>query len=369
MNPEERNRLQRIGRQFHIEGEFHEAHRIKVGHINETFAVTYFQEGRTVRYVHQTLNTEVFKEPVPLMNNVLRVTEHIREKLLEEGVSDLDRRALRVIRSRDGKPYFLDHEGHFWRTFLFVERVRTFEAAETPTQAFQAAQAFGHFQSLLSDLSCNDLAVTIPDFHHTRKRFQKLQQAIEQDECDRASEAAKEIAFALKQDAMVDVLLNAHARGEIPERITHNDTKFNNVMLDHETGEAMCVVDLDTVMPGLVLYDFGDMVRTTTSRTAEDETYLDRVELEMPFFEQLARGYVESTRSFLTSREKSYLVISGALITFTIGIRFLTDFLEGDHYFRVHRPDHNLVRCRKQFKLVESIQEKSEEMQRFVDRL
>lgn len=369
MNVEERNRLQRIGRQFQVKGEFHEAHRIKIGHINETFCVTYFHEGRPIRYVHQTVNTEVFKEPVGLMNNVLRVTEHIRERLSQEGAPELDRRALQVIPARDGRPFFIDHEGHFWRTFLFVEKVRTYEAAETPAQAYQAGLAFGHFQSLLSDLSCQDLVVTIPDFHHTRKRFLRLQQAIAKDECNRAAEAAKEITFALKQEPMVDVLLNAHARGEIPERITHNDTKFNNVMLDHETGEAMCVVDLDTVMPGLVLYDFGDMVRTTTSRTAEDETYLDRVELEMPFFEQLARGYIESTRSFLSAPEKSYLVVSGALITFTIGIRFLTDFLEGDHYFRVHRQDHNLVRCRKQFKLVESIQQKAEAMQKLVDAL
>lgn len=369
MNPEERGLLQAVGRQFHIDGEFHEAHRIKIGHINETFAVSYIQNGSPVRYVHQTVNTSVFKEPIPLMNNVVRVTEHLRDRLKSQGASDLDRRALRVIPGRDGQPFHIDANGRFWRSFLFVERVRTFEAAETPAQAYQAGLAFGQFQSLLSDLRCNDLAVTIPDFHHTRKRFTRLQNAITADECNRAQLAAKEIAFVLKQEPLVDSLLNAHARGEIPERVTHNDTKFNNVMLDLENGSAMCVVDLDTVMPGLVLYDFGDMVRTTTSRTAEDETYLDRVELEMPLFEELARGYIESTRSFLTPKEKSYLVLSGALITLTIGIRFLTDYLEGDHYFRVHRPDHNLDRCRKQFKLVQSIQEKAEAMQRLVDRL
>ena len=252
---------------------------------------------------------------------------------------------------------------------MFVERVRTFEASETPAQAYQAGLAFGRLQSLLSDLECRDLAVTIPDFHHTRKRFDHLMVAIEKDECNRAQSASAEIHFAEHQEKMVDVLLQAHERGDLPERITHNDTKFNNVMLDVDTGEAMCVVDLDTVMPGLVLYDFGDMVRTTTSRTAEDETYLDRVELEMPLFQELARGYVESTRSFLTPKERSYLVVSGALITFTIGIRFLTDHLEGDHYFRVHRPDHNLDRCRKQFKLMQSIREKSDAMQRWLESL
>lgn len=369
MNSEERSLLHAIGKQFQIEGQFCEAHRIKIGHINETFAVTYQHDGRSTRYIHQTLNTAVFKQPEALMRNVLRVTEHLRRRLQSENVTELDRRALRVILARNGLPYYVDEQGRFWRTFLFVERVRTYESAETPTQAFQAGLAFGHFQSLLSDLPCQDLAVTIPDFHHTRKRFTRLQSAIEKDECNQAASAKEEIAFALKQEAMVDVLLKAHARGEIPERVTHNDTKFNNVMLDTETGEAMCVVDLDTVMPGLVLYDFGDMVRTTTSRTSEDETHLDRVELEMPLFEELTRGYLQSAGSFLTPKERGYLVISGALITFTIGIRFLTDYLEGDHYFKVHRPDHNLDRCRKQFKLVRSIHEKSDHMQRFVDGL
>ena len=369
MNSEERGMLQAVGSRFEIDGEFHEAHRIKVGHINETFAVAYHQCGELVRYVHQTVNTAVFKEPIPLMNNVVQVTQHLRERLKSQGTCDLDRRALQVISGRDGQPFHIDDQGRFWRTFRFVERVRTFEAAETPAQAYQAGLAFGQFQSLLSDLPCQDLAVTIPDFHHTRKRFTHLQDAIAADECNRAQSAAEAITFVLDQESLVDTLLDAHARGEIPERVTHNDTKFNNVMLDLENGNAMCVVDLDTVMPGLVLYDFGDMVRTTTSRTAEDETYLDRVEMELPLFAELARGYLESTRSFLTTKEKSFLVLSGTLITLTIGIRFLTDYLEGDHYFRVHRPDHNLDRCRKQFKLVRSIQEKSEAMQKLVDRV
>ena len=369
MNTDERTQLQKVGQNFQIDGEFKEAHRIKIGHINETFAVTYIVDAKEVRYIHQTLNTSVFKEPIPLMGNVLQVTEHLRSRLSQEGATDLDRRALRVIRARDGHPFYIDSDDRFWRTFLFVERVKTFEAAETPAQAYQAGLAFGHFQSLLSDLPAQDLAVTIPDFHNTRKRFERLKAAIERDEVQRCKIATREVRFALDQEPMVDVLLTAHARGEIPERVTHNDTKFNNVMLDYETGEAMCVVDLDTVMPGLVLYDFGDMVRTTTSRTAEDETYLDRVELEMPLFQELARGYVESTRAFLTPKEKSYLVIAGALITYTIGIRFLTDYLEGDHYFRVHRQDHNLDRCRKQFKMVQSILEKRDTMQRFVDTL
>jgi Ser/Thr protein kinase RdoA (MazF antagonist) len=220
----------------------------------------------------------------------------------------------------------------------------------------------------VADLPGERLHETIPNFHNTRMRFNALVKAIEADHFNRAAIAKKEITFALKQEPMVDTLLNALARGEIPERITHNDTKFNNVMLDAQTGQALCVVDLDTVMPGLALYDFGDMVRTTTSPTLEDEPDLGKVRMHMPIFKELARGYLE-TATFLTKAEKSYLAFAGKLITFTIGIRFLTDFLQGDVYFRVHRPQHNLDRCRTQFKLVESIHRQQEAMQAFVDSL
>jgi hypothetical protein len=366
MNPEERQKLTHIGRQFRIPGEFHDGHRIKIGHINETFAATYQHEGAPFRVVHQTINTHVFREPVALMNNVVRVTEHLRRKLSEQGANQLPRRALEVVYAQDGLPYHVEPDGHFWRTFVFVDGVRSFDAVQTPKQAFQAGHAFGQFQSLLADLPATELATTIPDFHHTPKRFQRLLRAIDQDEFNRAKIAAREIEFARSLAPLVGALVEAEARGEIPCRVTHNDTKFNNVMLDEDSGEAMCVVDLDTVMPGLVLYDFGDMVRTTTSRTAEDEQFLDRVELEMPMFEALVRGYIEATRDFLTPAERRLLVLSGKLITFTIGIRFLTDYLEGDQYFRIHREHHNLDRCRKQFKLIQSIDEKEDAMQRLV---
>ncbi len=366
MNAEERAKLTRIGRQFRIPGEFHDGHRIKIGHINETFAATYHHEGGPCRVVHQTINTHVFRDPVGLMRNVVRVTEHLRRKLAEQGASQLERRALAVVPAVDGQAFHVDGEGHFWRTFIFVDGVRSYDAVETPRQAYQAGHAFGHFQSLLADLPARELATTIPDFHHTPKRYQRLLEAIRSDEFNRAKIARKEIDFARSMEGVVSALVDAETRGEVPVRVTHNDTKFNNVLLDEETGEAMCVVDLDTVMPGLVLYDFGDMIRTTTSRTAEDEQFLDRVELELPMFEALTRGYIEATRAFLTPAERALLVLSGKLITFTIGIRFLTDYLQGDQYFRIHREHHNLDRCRKQFKLIQSINEKEEAMQRFV---
>lgn len=361
--------LQEISRQFQIYGQILHAEPCKIGHINETYTATYDQGGVLVRYIHQRVNQSVFRNPVQVMENVMRVTTHLQHKLHGQGARQMTRRALTVVPTHDGKPYYCDGNGEFWRTFVFVERVQSFESVQSPQQAFEAGRAFGEFQALLADLPGERLHETIPDFHNTRKRFETLKRAVSEDHCNRARFAAPEIAFALEQEEWIDTLLNALARGEVPERITHNDTKFNNVMLDWETGRAMCVVDLDTVMPGLVHYDFGDMVRTTTSPTLEDEKDLSKVQMQMPMFEGLARGYVQAAGGILQPAERRYLAFAGKLITFTIGIRFLADYLMGDVYFRVHRPDHNLDRCRTQFRLVESIAQQEEAMQKFIDSL
>jgi aminoglycoside phosphotransferase (APT) family kinase protein len=230
-------------------------------------------------------------------------------------------------------------------------------------QAYQAAHAFGCFQQQLASLPSPRLHETIPDFHHTPKRFAALQQAIAADAKGRAKLAQPEIDFALAHESITGVLLQA----SLPERITHNDTKFNNVLLDDATGESLCVVDLDTVMPGLVLYDFGDMVRTTTSPAAEDEQDLSKVIMQFPLFEALVRGYLSAAGEFLSEAEKKFLAFSGKLITFEVGIRFLADYLAGDTYFKIHREGHNLDRCRTQFKLVESIELEEEKMNRLVE--
>ena len=361
--------LQEISQKFQIYGQILHAETCKIGHINETYTATYDQGGVLVRYIHQKINQTVFKDPVAVMDNLMRVTRHIAAKLTAQGAREITRRALTVVPTRDGEPFYRDGCGECWRTFVFVEKVQSYELVQSPIQAYQAGKAFGDFQNLLSDMGGKRLHETIPDFHNTRKRFTALEQAIEKDHCNRARFARQEIDFAQQQKPWIGRLLDAHARGDIPERVTHNDTKFNNVMLDWETGHAMCVVDLDTVMPGLVLYDFGDMVRTTTSPTLEDEKDLAKVQAQMPMFEALARGYMEAAAEFLTGPERAYLAFAGKLITFTIGIRFLTDYLMGDTYFRVHRPDHNLDRVRTQFKLVESIAQQEEAMQKFVDNL
>ncbi len=352
-----------VARHFQIYGGFLSAEPYGSGHINDTYCVVFDQGGVRVRYVLQRINHNIFKNPVALMENIQRVTTHLGKK--SAGHSDQSRRVLTLIPTRDGLAYHRDAEGNIWRAYIFIEQARTFDAVESAAQAYKAAQAFGQFQKLLADLPAPRLHDTIPDFHHTPKRFAALEQAIQADTANRARLAKPEIEFALRHQAICSVLLEAN----LPERVTHNDTKFNNVMLDDATGEGICVIDLDTVMPGLALYDFGDMVRTTTSPAKEDERDLSRVKMQFPMFEALARGYLSSAAEFLTTAEKKLLPFSGKLITFEIGLRFLTDFLAGDVYFKVHRDGHNLDRCRTQLKLVESITQQEEQMNQLVESL
>jgi hypothetical protein len=361
MNP--RHDVRAIAHQFQIHGEFISAGPYGSGHINDTYCAVFNQGGTAVRYILQRINHNVFKTPAALMENVQRVTTHIRNKIA--GDPDFSRCALTLIPARDGRAWHCDKEGNYWRTYIFIENARTYDAVESPQQAFQAAKAFGRFQKLLADLPAPRLHDTIPDFHHTPKRFTKLEAAIAADPANRARQAKPEIEFALEHKAMTGVLLAAG----LPERVTHNDTKLNNVMLDDKTGEGICVIDLDTVMPGLAPYDFGDIVRTSTSPAKEDERDLSKVKMQFPLFEALARGYLTTAAEFLTRNERQCLVHSGKLITFEIGIRFLTDFLEGDTYFKVHREGHNLDRCRTQFKLVESIEQQEDDMIKLVEQL
>jgi len=352
-----------VASDFRIDGHFLHAEPYGTGHINDTYCAVFDQGGTRVRYIFQRINQHVFHFPAALMENVRRVTAHLSAKT--EGLADCSRRALTLIPTRDGQSHHIDRDGNYWRAYNFIERARTLEAVESPSQAFEAAKAFGHFQKLLADLPPPRLEETIPDFHHTPKRIAALEQAVEADLLNRAALAEPEIDFAFKHKGLTTTLLEA----KLPERVTHNDCKLNNVMLDDATDEGICVIDLDTVMPGLALYDFGDMVRTTTSTAKEDEPNLSKVTAEFLMFEALARGYLTSASEFLTPLEKQFLVFSGQLITFEIGIRFLTDFLAGDTYFKVHCEGHNLRRCRTQFKLMESLERQEERMEKLVERL
>ena len=275
------------------------------GHINDTYRVTFNQAGMPVRYVLQRINHNVFKNPLALMENIQRVTSHLAAKV--SGEPDRSRRALTLIPARDEQAWYLDADGNYWRAYCFIENAHTYDAVESTDQAFQAAKAFGRFQQLLVDLPSPRLHDTILDFHHTPKRFMALEHAIASDAAKRAIIAKPEIEFAFAHKSIASVLLDAN----LPERIAHNDTKFNNVLLDDITGEGICVIDLDTVMPGLVLHDFGDMVRTTTSPAKEDERDLSKVTMQFSMFEALVHGYLASTGGFLTTAEKEHLVFSG----------------------------------------------------------
>lgn len=357
----EDNRIGAVARQFAIPGEIVRATPYGNGHINDTLRVEYVAAAASGRLILQRINHHVFKQPAALMQNIERVTAHLADRVAE--LPDAERRVLRLIPTHSGAYSTVDDQGYHWRAYHFIENARSYEAVESADQAYKAARAFGEFQCHLAELPAPRLHDTIPDFHNTLKRFAYFEEVLAADAHNRAATARAEIDWVMRHKDLAGVLLNAN----LPERVTHNDTKFNNVLLDEATGEGICVIDLDTVMPGLALYDFGDMVRTATSPAAEDERDLGKVRMQFPMFEALVRGYMDAAGGFLTADEKRLLTASGKLITFETGLRFLTDYLNGDTYFKTHRPGHNLDRCRTQFKLVESIEEQEEAMNRLVE--
>ncbi|MEI8122131.1 MAG: aminoglycoside phosphotransferase family protein [bacterium] len=335
------------------------------GHINDTFKVTVDSVSPPVHYLLQRMNHRIFKDPLAVMDNIIRVTNHIRNKVSDSGCADVTRHSLCVVMTRDGLGCHCDPQGNWWRMYRFVEGARTYDKVEHVGQAFEAACAFARFQFMVADLPAPRLHETIPHFHNTPMRVKALMEAVRRDSFNRAGEVKAEIEFVERRAALCGRLLERHARGEIPERITHNDTKINNVMLDDKTGEGVCVVDLDTVMPGLALYDFGDLVRSATASAPEDEPDCGKMRMRIEVFEALVRGYL-SEAGFLNTVEREELVFSARLITLMIGMRFLTDYLQGDTYFKITRPRHNLDRCRGQFKLVQSMEDQTDAMERLV---
>ncbi len=360
-----REQLRHVAARFQAWGDFVDAVPYGSGHINDTYKVSLRMAGQPVHYLMQRINHDIFKQPGRVMENILRVTEHLRERLAASGSADASRQALTVLPARDGLPYVRDEAGSWWRMYLFIEQAKTYDIIEDERQAYEAARAFARFQNQLADLPAPRLHETIPAFHNTLARLGALEAAREADVSGRAAEVAAELAFVEERREQCGRLLARHAAGEIPERITHNDTKINNVMLDDATGEGVCVIDLDTVMPGLALYDFGDMVRSATAAAREDEWDLSKIGSRIAMFEALARGYL-SEAAFLLPSELEELCFAGRLITLTIGIRFLTDYLAGDVYFRTHRPGQNLDRCRSQFQMVRSMETQAPAMEAIV---
>ena len=363
-------RIARIGDQFAVTGDFLYGEELRNGHINTTYRACYrTEDGHEDRYILQRINDYVFKDPAQVMRNVEKVTRHITWKLLRRR-RDAAGQTLNLFPARGGRNYIvLPEEGGMWRCYNNIEGTHTYDVVENTRQAYQAGFAFGSFQDLICDMNPEDIRESIPDFHNTPKRYADLLKSVEADVKGRAANCQEELALLKSWEHRFSRITDMMASGEIPTRITHNDTKINNVMLDEETDDAVCVIDLDTVMPGSVLYDFGDMVRTATCMAQEDEEDLSKVRMEMPFFESLAEGYLDAAHGFLTQKEVEFMPFSGWLITAEIGIRFLTDYLDGDLYFRTEKPEHNLIRARNQFKLAQSIDSQIISMGKYVRRL
>jgi Ser/Thr protein kinase RdoA (MazF antagonist) len=353
---------------FQFEGDYVKAHPYGFGHINDTYAV-YFRRsnGWMRRYILQRINHYVFKDPVGLMENIQKVTDHLREKIKRAG-GNADRETLTLIPSVSGKSYYKSPQGNYWRGYIFIEDARTYQTVESMAHIYNAALAFGRFQNRLSDFPAHELHEAIPDFHNTAKRFETFVRAVEEDVANRAHAVEDEIAFLEARADDTHVLVDLLAQGKLPERVTHNDTKFNNVMIDDESGEGICVIDLDTVMPGLSLYDFGDSARSATNPAAEDTLDLSEVNVDLEVFDHLTHGYLDAAREALTPREIDYLPFAVKLMTLENGMRFLTDYLQGDVYFKIHRPNHNLDRSRAQLKLVESMEANFERMRAIVEK-
>ncbi len=354
--------------QFALQGKLVEQKPYGNGHINDTFLLAYeMQDGNQKRYILQRMNHTIFKQPEKLMENVVRVTEYLRKVIAEQG-GDPDRETLNVVRTANGDAFYKDSKGNYWRVFLFIEHTVCLEKVESAKDFYDSAVAFGNFQKMLSDYPADQLHETIPNFHNTASRFRDFQKAVQSDRLGRAAIAKEEIAFALAREQDTSVLTNLLREGKLPLRVTHNDTKLNNILFDDATKKALCIIDLDTVMPGLALYDFGDSIRFGASTGAEDEKDLNKVEVDLDLFEAFTKGFLEGCGGSLTQKEIEMLPMGAKLMTYECGIRFLADFLDGDSYFKIHREGHNLDRARTQFKLVADMEKKWDALTAIVEK-
>ena len=337
------------------------------GHINDTYRLTFEQDGRPVHYILQRMNRQVFQKPEELMENIEGVTAWLKKKIQENG-GDIYRETLNVIPSAEGKAWCVDDTGEYWRAYYFIEDALCLDQVSDAQDFYESAVTFGHFQRLLSDYPADTLHETIPDFHNTPDRFRKFRAAVEADACGRAASVAEEIRFVMEREAFTHTLMDCLREGKLPLRVTHNDTKLNNIMLDEKTRKGICVIDLDTVMPGLSVNDFGDSIRFGASTGAEDEPDLTKVSCDLDLFEAYTKGFIEGCAGALTAEELNQLVNGAKMMTLECGMRFLTDYLEGDHYFKIHRDGQNLDRCRTQFKLVADMEQKEAKMQEIVNK-
>ncbi|MGF7142995.1 hypothetical protein HNQ56_001417 [Anaerotaenia torta] len=354
--------------QMEFEGSFIDCEPYGNGHVNDTFVVRCRQEdGSIVRYIFQRMNHDTFKHPEELMENIAGITEFLKKKILKNH-GDVKRETINIIPAKGGKAFYRDSLGSYWRAYLFIENATCFDQVEKPDDFYQSGIAFGHFQRLLADYPAETLHETIPDFHNTPVRLETLKRAVQEDILGRAGEVGEEIAFVMERESFTHILIELHRAGKLPLKVTHNDTKLNNIMIDNATGKAICVIDLDTIMPGFSVHDFGDSIRFGASTGAEDEPDLAKVNFDLSLYELYTRGFLEGCCKSLTPAEMDMLPTGAKMMTLECGIRFLTDYLQGDVYFKIHREKQNLDRARTQFKLVSDMEKNWEAMHDIVSK-
>ncbi|MDH6535482.1 aminoglycoside phosphotransferase family protein [Parabacteroides sp. 52] len=356
-----KEQLMHILAQFPLEGKAVSAEPFGNGHINDTLKVV-TDDGET-KYILQRINHHIFTNVDMLQNNIHVVTTHIRKKLEAKGEKDIDRKVLTFLPTNEGKLYYFDGDS-YWRVCLLISRSKSYEEV-TPEKSYEAGLAFGDFQSMLADIPEGTLGETIPDFHNMEFRLQQFHEAVQADPVGRLAEVKDLVDEIEKRAKAMCIQEDLYREGKLKKRVNHCDTKVNNILFDEE-GKVLCVIDLDTVMPGFVLSDIGDFIRTGANTGAEDDKNLDNVNVNLPIFEAYARGYMERAQSFLTPLEISMLPYGGRLLTYMQTVRFFTDYINGDTYYKIHYPEHNLVRTKAQFKLLQSLEENAEKMDGFM---
>lgn len=351
---------------FLAEGSFEKAETFGSGHIHDTFLVT-TKEKEKDNYILQRLNSNVFRKIPELQENIERVTNHIRGKLLNIQGSDLKRECVNMIHAKNGTSWITDDEGSYWRLLVFITDHKSYDIVDSPALAYEGGRAVGRFQAMLADMPEPPLHETIPDFHNTEKRLEWFENAVTLDRVKRVANLQSEIEFVRERAEKMKIIRRLGREGRIPLRITHNDTKFNNILLDFNN-RALCIIDMDTVMPGYVHYDFGDAIRTAANVAAEDEKDLSKISMDINLFKAYAEGYLSETRDILNNVEKEYLAFAPLLITYVQAVRFLTDYIDGDNYYKIHHVHHNLQRTKAQIRLVESMEQQYGRMQEIIAR-
>lgn len=347
------SRLEQILFNFQLEGELLGIRPYGSGHINTTYLVqSQKEEGGPKNFILQNINRHVFKEPEKVMANIERITAFLKQKITQEG-GDPERETLTLVSTKSGESFYKTAAGEYWRLYLYIEGARSYEKVHDPHVYYEVGHTYGRFQSMLADFPADKLFETIPNFHHTGKRLSAFEASVAEDKFYRAQSVSEEIRFIRNRAPTAPVLTNLLEAGQIPLRITHNDTKIDNVLIDTQTGKGICIIDLDTVMPGIAMFDFADTVRTGANLAAEDEPDTDRVEFGLDVYEQLAHGFLDANRQNMTTIEIDHLAFAARLITFEQAVRFLTDYLKGDVYYKTDYPLHNLARCGTQIRLLQ----------------